>query len=119
MERVCLDCGEHISGRVDKKFCSDLCRNNYNNHIDPDRYDYMRSVNQILRKNRRILEEILPTEGKVSMDREKLILHGFNFEFFTHLQKTQEGTAQRCIYEFSYIPLENDMVQLIRRATET
>ena len=31
MSKVCPECGEKIIGRVDKKFCSDYCRNAFNN----------------------------------------------------------------------------------------
>ncbi len=31
--RVCPVCGEKISGRIDKKFCSDDCRSFYNNRL--------------------------------------------------------------------------------------
>jgi len=29
--KTCLACGKILKGRVDKKFCDDYCRNNYNN----------------------------------------------------------------------------------------
>ena len=29
--KVCLACGKPLKGRIDKKFCDDYCRNNYNN----------------------------------------------------------------------------------------
>ena len=38
----CLECSEKIVGREDKKFCSDGCRNSYNNKINKDSFiDYM------------------------------------------------------------------------------
>ena len=54
--RLCIECGSTIIGRVDKKFCSDLCRNAYNNIRSRDKNNLMRKVNGILRKNRSILE---------------------------------------------------------------
>ena len=53
--KTCLECGEKIVGREDKKFCSDGCRNTYNNKINKDSTNYMRNVNNKLRKNYRIL----------------------------------------------------------------
>jgi hypothetical protein len=50
-----------IVGREDKKFCSDGCRNAYNNKINKDS-NYMRNTNK-LRKNYRVLSE-LNLEGK-------------------------------------------------------
>ena len=35
--RECLECGEPLKGRVDKKFCSDYCRNSHNNKVNKDR----------------------------------------------------------------------------------
>ncbi len=34
MPRTCLECHEKIVGREDKKFCSDGCRNAYNNKMN-------------------------------------------------------------------------------------
>ena len=31
MEKRCLECNDVLHGRSDKKFCSDACRNTYNN----------------------------------------------------------------------------------------
>ncbi len=46
----CLECEEAIKGREDKKFCSDGCRNAYNNKINKDSTNFMRNVNNKLRK---------------------------------------------------------------------
>ena len=35
-KRECLECREPVKGRVDKKFCSDYCRNAYNNNVNKD-----------------------------------------------------------------------------------
>ena len=43
--KTCLECGEKIVGREDKKFCSDSCRNAYNNKINKDSTNYMRNIN--------------------------------------------------------------------------
>jgi hypothetical protein len=59
----CLECTEKIVGREDKKFCSDGCRNAYNNKINKDSNNYMRNTNNKLRKNYRVLSE-LNLEGK-------------------------------------------------------
>ena len=63
MIKTCPECNEKIIGREDKKFCSDGCRNSYNNKINKDSTNYMRNVNNKLRKNYRILSE-LNTDGK-------------------------------------------------------
>jgi hypothetical protein len=66
----CLECNEKIVGREDKKFCSDGCRNAYNNKINKDSTNYMRNVNNKLRKNYRILTELnTGEEGKTKTTR--------------------------------------------------
>ncbi len=63
MDKNCLECGDKIVGREDKKFCSDGCRNAYNNKINKDSTNFMRNVNNKLRKNYRILSA-LNVDGK-------------------------------------------------------
>jgi predicted nucleic acid-binding Zn ribbon protein len=115
MEKFCLDCGEPITGRMDKKFCSDMCRNNYNNRLNSEVTNYVRNVNNILRKNRRILSELIPQEGKINVHKDKLVNKGFNFNYFTHLYTTQKGSSYRFVYEYGYLPLDNDFYMLVIR----
>ncbi len=113
-QRRCLDCGEPIFGRLDKKFCSDQCRNNYNNRQNADVTTYVRNVNTILRKNRKILSELNPTD-KVTVHKDKLVNKGFNFSYFTNLYTTQKGSTYRFVYEYGYLPLENDFYMIVIR----
>ena len=67
MSKTCLECGDKIIGREDKKFCSDGCRNAYNNKMNKDQNNLMRNINNKLRKNYRILCELNPEEkGKTT-----------------------------------------------------
>jgi predicted nucleic acid-binding Zn ribbon protein len=114
MGKVCLDCGEIIVGRADKKFCSDQCRNNYNNRLNSESSAMVRQVNNALKKNRRILSELNPSD-KVTVHKEKLSNLGFNFNYFTHLYTTQKGSTYRFVYEYGYLPLDNDFYMLVVR----
>lgn len=114
MDKVCLDCGTTLIGRTDKKFCNDQCRNNYNNRLNSDSTALVRNINNHLRKNRRILQDLNPT-GKVSVHKDKLLNLGFSFNYFTHLYVTQKGTTYKFIYEYGYLPLENDFYMLVMR----
>jgi len=117
MGKSCLDCGEPLIGRADKKFCNDQCRNNYNNRLNSDLSIAVRKINNILRKNRRILSELNPS-GKVTVHKDKLTNRGFNFEYFTHIYTTQKGHMYRFVYEYGYLPLENDLYMLVLRETK-
>ena len=113
-ERLCLDCGTTLHGRADKKFCNDLCRNNYNNQLNSSSYNLVRNINNILRRNRRILEELNPG-GKTKTTRKKLSAKGFDFEYHTRSYQTQNGKTYHFCYEYGYLPLDNDEFLLVKR----
>lgn len=111
-EKVCLECGGKITGRADKKFCSDQCRVSYNNKLNRDETAYMNNVTNILRKNRRVLME-LNTTGKTRVNRDKLNDKGFDFNYFTSQYKTKDGSVYHFCYEQGYLPLENNWYLLV------
>ena len=53
--KTCLECHDPFQGRSDKKFCSDACRNNFNNKQKSDVSHQMRQINAILKKNHKVL----------------------------------------------------------------
>jgi hypothetical protein len=113
-KRTCPECGELIKGRVDKKFCSDLCRNSYNNKQNSDTNNYVRNINNALRKNRRILEESLKGD-KTTIAKQKLVDKGFNFSFYTNRVTTKNNHTYNFCYEFGYLPIENDYILIVKR----
>ncbi len=114
MTKSCLECGEKIVGREDKKFCSDACRNAYNNKINKDSNNYMRNVNNKLRKNYRILLA-LNTTGKTNVSKAKMLSKGFDFEYFTNILNTKSGKTYIFVYNQGYILLENDWYMLVKK----
>lgn len=114
MERACPECGDKIVGRADKKFCSDSCRNTFNNSQNKDSVNIMRTINNRLRKNYRILEALNPEE-KTKVSKTKLDSAGFNFNYFTSLYTTKAGTVYYFVYNQGYLPLENDFYALVKR----
>ena len=113
-DRKCPVCGDPVIGRIDKKFCSDQCRNEYNNKNNNYTTNQIRQVNGILRKNRRILMELNP-DGKVTIHKSKLVARGFNFNYFTNTYRTRSGTIYYFCYEQGYLPIENDFFALVER----
>lgn len=113
-ERRCLDCGEPLRGRADKKFCDDSCRSSYNNRRNSEDSGYLRKVNSILKRNRKILESLTP-EGKTRVKWRTLVTEGFNFEYITDMYETGKGLQYRFCYEYGYLLLEDDEVLLIKR----
>ena len=77
-ERTCAACGTALLGRIDKKFCSDQCRSTHNNRLNSEPNKYVREINNVLRKNRRILDSLNPG-GKVKVSAACLKEKGFDF----------------------------------------
>ena len=113
---TCMECGKKVKGRADKKFCDDFCRNSYNNKLNSDSNGLVRNINNILRKNRRILEEILPeSEEKAKTTKERMLEKGFQFKYITHTYKNKQGNIYYFCYEYGYLLLENDWVLVVKR----
>lgn len=112
-ERKCLECGEKVIGRTDKKFCSDYCRNTYNNKVNKESKNLIRNINNRLRKNYKVLTE-LNKSGKTKVSLNKLYDRGFNFRFFTSIYTTKTGNTYYYVYDQGYLPLENEMYLLIK-----
>lgn len=109
-----MDCGRSLTGRADKKFCDDGCRGNYNNRRNSEENGYLRSVNSILKRNRRILEVLNPN-GIARVKWKTLMREGFNFEYITEMYETGKGVQYRFCYEYGYLLLEDDEVLLVKR----
>ncbi|MBE0652127.1 MAG: DUF2116 family Zn-ribbon domain-containing protein [Bacteroidales bacterium] len=112
MDRHCLECGAKLLGRIDQKFCSDQCRNTYNNRLNKEETGYMKQIDRALRKNRRILKELNP-EGKAKTNKSTLLSRGFEFKYFTHVFKNKEGKIYYFCYEYGYLPLEHEFFALV------
>ena len=111
-EKNCLECGSKIIGRADKKFCSDQCRVSHNNKLNSNETNFMRNVNNVLRKNRRILID-LNTTGKSRVSREKLQEKGFDFNLFTSTYTTKEASVYHYCYEQGYLQVDKNWYLLV------
>ena len=113
-KKLCLECGEPLKGRIDKKFCSDYCRNSYNNKVNKEHKNLIRNVNNRLRKNYKLLCD-LNTTGKTKVTRTKLLDGNFDLNFFTSIYTTKTGNTYYYIYNQGYLALENDYYLLIKK----
>jgi len=114
-KRTCLNCGEPIRGRVDKKFCDDSCRNSYNNQQTALTTNLIRNVNNTLKRNRNILEKIIPSgENLAKTTRDKLVRAGFNFKYFTHLYTNKKGNQYHYCYDYGLLELDGDWFLIVK-----
>ena len=113
--KACLECGDQIIGREAKKFCGDGCRNGFNNKINKDSNNFMRTINNQLRRNYRILSE-LTHDSKTKTTRSKLISKGFDFEYFTNILQTKNGHTYYFLYDRGYMPLDKELYILVKKS---
>ncbi len=115
-ERVCLECGERIVGRLDKRFCTDACRNQYHYQANNAPINYVRNVVNALKRNRRVLSELnTGPEGKTRVHRDKLVERGFNFMYHTNVHRTKAGNTYVFCFEQGYLDLGENWFTLVRR----
>jgi hypothetical protein len=112
--RICQECSQKLAGRKDQKFCSDYCRNTFNNRLNEDATKYIRRINNILIKNRRILSNLNPN-GKITVDGITLAEEGFNFHYYTNVYKTQKGASYLFCYDQGYLKMDNDQYMLVQK----
>lgn len=112
--KSCGYCGEELSGRMDKRFCSDQCRARAGNRkkLEDEGEKLIRQVNQLLRHNRHVLRRSSP-EGKTTLKREVLLMAGFDFRHFTHIYRTKQGNTYHFCYDYGYLLLEDDKVLIV------
>lgn len=114
-QRHCHECNEVLKGRKDQKFCSDYCRNTFNNRLNEDSNATVRKVNRILRKNRRILEELL-TKNQCIKPITELIELGYNFNYHTNLFQTKKGATYFFCYELGYLKQQNNRCVIVEKS---
>lgn len=116
LHKPCLSCGKALKGRIDKKFCDDYCRTQYNNQLKAEDDLVVKKINSILRHNRKILERLLPPgEEMGKCPRQKMADAGFNFQYLTHRYTNKKGNVYLFCYEYGYLPLEGDWMLLVKR----
>lgn len=112
MERQCLYCKEILRGRADKKYCDDHCRNAYNNQHNRDATNLVRNVNNVLRKNRRLLKQFNP-DGTARIKKIQLESKGFNFGFYTNIYTTKTNKCYYFCYDQGYLDTQDGYLTLV------
>ncbi|HEY3385220.1 MAG TPA: hypothetical protein VGK46_01845 [Saprospiraceae bacterium] len=116
-KKYCKECAEEIHGRKDKQFCSDYCRaTNHNNRYE-DQYTFIRRINKIIRRNRKILFN-LNVQGTTTISKLQLIEAGFEFEFHTSTSHTPLGKTCYFCYDQGYCDLERGNILIISKGKE-
>lgn len=113
-ERKCQECGDTLRGRADQKYCSDQCRNAFNNKLMSETNNMIRQINRILKKNQLILSFLNPA-GKTTVSQSDLLINGFNFNYFTNVYATQNGRVFHFCYDHGYSMVDSEKVLLVQK----
>ncbi|MBR4809584.1 MAG: hypothetical protein IK031_04820 [Bacteroidales bacterium] len=97
----CLECGEPVYGRIDKKFCNNMCRNNWHARIRSEGRQKKRGTIRVLSLNYGILENLLRI-NKTSCPMDSLREMGFRPDYVTHAaEKKGRHSEYRC-FDLAY-----------------
>jgi predicted nucleic acid-binding Zn ribbon protein len=115
-ERHCMNCGKTLSGRPDKLFCSQRCKNEWHNRINGMEKRRRDRTFAILWKNYKILE-LMADSGMRETDMSSLSACGFNPDFITGFRKLRNGRADYFCFDIAYNKTEARLYN-IRRTSE-
>ena len=109
----CLECGEPVYGRADKKFCNSSCRNSFHAHIRSEGRQKRHSTLTLLGANYGILANLLRIQ-KTSCPMDSLLEMGFRPEYVTHTaEKRGRHTEYRC-FDIAYYQTSGKIFNLHR-----
>jgi predicted nucleic acid-binding Zn ribbon protein len=111
MERHCPDCGIPVSGRKDRRFCSDACRTNYHNLRLRNKLPLVRKVNTILLRNRNILESFC-NQGKTILSRYELEASGYILFWHTAKGNSSGIPLVSLVYDYSLEELTDNRFEI-------
>lgn len=88
MQAKCENCTKELFGRIDKRFCNDNCRNEFNRTkkklSEQEDYNNLPEILKIIKLN----HQVLMSYGKeplnsIQISKLELLEKGFNFKYFT------------------------------------
>jgi hypothetical protein len=109
----CNFCRKSMTGRADKKFCDDGCRNAFHNMKSGESYSATRKINRQLRGNWLILKDLIEV-GEEEAVMEDLERYGFDPHYVTSLEVREDGTTVYGIYDFEYTRDQDGVVRFRR-----
>lgn len=114
--KTCLSCYKTIQGRADKKFCNDHCRNAHHNLLNGGDNNYVRNINHLLRRNRRILEGFMPgNKVRVYTRLQGLQNKGFIVDYCTHTLINRKGDVYRFCYEYGWHARDGGEIAIVKK----
>ena len=111
--RTCVFCGRELTGRLDKKFCDDICRNNYAYRRNKHNDEIIKKTNKTLLHNRNILKSISECRRKI-VKKQLLVDNDFDFDVITGVYKTHRQYEYKMLYDYAYRCINDEEVLILK-----
>ena len=112
----CIQCGIEILGRSDKKFCSAVCKNNFNNKLRKLTIKETAIVDAYLHGNREILMHVMGSHKKIQIDKLQLSKVRFKFEYHTGHYINKEAKTYWQVYDFAWMEFSDQKILIVRKS---
>jgi len=104
MQKNCINCQEKLTGRSDKKFCNEACKNEFNNKASAIRNRAAGTgLYASISKNREVLAGLY-ANGIREINARDLECFGFNFKSITGVEVPGDGNLKLVCNEFNLVP---------------
>jgi hypothetical protein len=112
----CPICGTQLHGRLDKTFCSSVCRSRYFRNKQDERIPVSALIDAILHRNWKILSEFHGAAGKKKffVDLASLTQKGFHLNYYTTSSLNANQKQYYYVYDFAWMMFSERQVMVIR-----
>jgi len=112
--RMCRQ--KKVLGRSDKIFCSVSCKSKYHRKLRKQTKIVSLEIDEILHRNRSILQEILGKNGKRKKVK-RLVLEKkkFRYKYHTHFFVNTSNKTYFQIYDLAWMEFSDDEILIVRQ----
>ena len=104
MQKKCLNCQEKLTGRSDKKFCNEACKNEHNNRASGVRKRAAGTdLYSSIKKNREVLAGLF-ANGIREIKARDLECFGFSFKSISGVEVPDDGALLLLCVDFGLLP---------------
>jgi hypothetical protein len=119
MNRLCLECGQAVKGRADKLFCNSTCKNEYHSKTRAATKSDVKTIDDLLHRNRIILMTLMGDSKKETFDKLVLTRAKFRFELHTGHYINKEGKTYWIVYDYAWMAFSDQKVLVVRKSIPT
>lgn len=110
----CDYCNEEFKGRINKKFCSNSCKNAFHNERYREKEATVRDLNKVLHKNWTILKEMYGVHKSTPISINILESNGYKMKYHTHLHNSPLGEKYTMVYDYGFKNHFDNQIQIVK-----